>query len=56
MHRLRYKGEGGEGRHKDGSRIDPRGGVVINEVKGVEEGVAPNDPSLTSILKGGGRE
>ena len=42
MRRLRCKGEENEGRHEDGSRIDPRGDVVINRVEGVEEGVARN--------------
>ena len=51
VHRIRCKGEEDEGRHEDGSRIDPRGDVVINGVEGVEEGVAPIDPS--SISKGG---
>ena len=51
---LRCKVEQDEGRHEYGSRTDPRGDVVINEVKGVEEGVAPIDPSPTSISKGGG--
>ena len=40
VRRLRCKG-----RHEDGSRIDLRGNVVINGVEGVEEGVAPIDPS-----------
>ena len=48
---LRCKGE-----EDDGSRIGPRGDIVINGVGGVEEGVAPIDPSSTSISKGGGRE
>ena len=52
--RLRCKGEEDEGRHEDGLRIDPRGEVVINGVEGVEEGVAPIDPSPPSISKGGG--
>ena len=56
MHRLRCKGEKYEGRHKDGLRIDLRGEVVINRVEVVEEGVAPIDPSSTSISKGEGRE
>ena len=47
------KGEEEEGRHKDGSRIDPIGDIVINGVEGVEEGVAKIDPSLTSISNGG---
>ena len=54
MCRLRCKGEEEEGRHKDGRRINPRGGAVVNRVKGVEEVVATIDPYLTSILKGGG--
>ena len=54
VHRLRCKDEEEEGRHKDGSRIDPRGDVVINGVEGVEEGVEPIDPSLTLISKRGG--
>ena len=51
--RLRCKGEEDKGSHEDGSRIDLRGDVVINGVEGVEEGVAPIDPSSTSISKGG---
>ena len=47
--RLSCKGGEDKGRHKDGSRIDLRGDVVVNGVEGVEEGVAPIDPSLTSI-------
>ena len=54
MHRLRWKGEEDKGRHEDGPRIYLRGDVVINGVKGVYEGVAPIDPSSTSISKGGG--
>ena len=54
MRRLRYKGEEDEGNHKDCSRIDTRGDVVINRFEGVEEGVAPIDPSSTSISKRGG--
>ena len=50
--RLSCKGEEDKGGHKDGYRIDPRGDIVINGVKVVEEGVAPIDPSLTSISKG----
>ena len=46
---VRCKGEEEEGRHEYGSRIDPRGDVVINGVEGVEEGVAPIDPSSTSL-------
>ena len=53
MQRLRFKGEEGEGRHEDGSRIDHRSDFVINAVEGVEEGVAPIDPYSTSISKGG---
>ena len=49
VRRLRCKGEEEEGRHENGSRIDPRGDVIINEFKGVEEGVSPIYPSLTSI-------
>ena len=56
MFRLRCKVEADEGRHKDGRRINPRGGVVVNRVKGVEEVVATIDPYPTSILKGGGAE
>ena len=52
VRRLRCKGKEDKGRQKDGSRIDLRGDVVINGVKGVEEGVAPIDPSLTLISKG----
>ena len=51
---IRCKGEEDEGRHEDRSRIYPRGDVVINGVKGVEEGVSPIDPSSTSISKVGG--
>ena len=51
VRKIRCKGEEEEGRHEDGSRIDPRGDVVINGVEGVEEEVAPIDP--TSISKGG---
>ena len=47
--RLRCKGEEDNGRHKDGLRIDLRGDVVINGVEGFEEGVAPIEPSSTSI-------
>ena len=54
VRRFRCKGEENRGRHEDGSRIDLRGEVFINGVEGVEEGVAPIDPSLTSISKGGG--
>ena len=54
MSRLKCKGEEDEGRHEDGSRIDPRGDVVINGVDGVKEGVAPIDPSSNSILIEGG--
>ena len=50
---IRYKGKEYKGRHGHGPRIDLRGDVVINGVKGVEEGVAPIDPSSTSISKGG---
>ena len=32
---LRCKGEEDKGRHKDGSRIDLRGDVVVNGVEGV---------------------
>ena len=32
VRRLRCKGKEDEGHHKDGSRIDPRGNVVINGV------------------------
>ena len=49
VHRLRYKGEEEKGCHKDMSRIDPRADVFVNRVEGVEEGVAPIDPSLDSI-------
>ena len=34
--RLRCKGKEDKGNHEDGSRIDMRGEVVINGVKGVE--------------------
>ena len=34
--------------------IGLRGEIFINEVEGFEEGVAPIDPYLISILKGGG--
>ena len=45
MRSLRYKGEDDKGHHEDGSIIDLRGDVFIKGVKGVEEGVAPIDPS-----------
>ena len=45
VHRIRCKGEEDEGRHEDGSMIDPRGEVVINRVEGVEEVLATIDPS-----------
>ena len=48
---LRCKGEEDRGSHEDGSRIDMRGDVFINRVEGVEDKVAPIDPSLTSISK-----
>ena len=54
MCRIRCKGEEDEGHHKDGTIIDTRGDVVLNRVKGVEEGVSLIDPYLTSISKGGG--
>ena len=54
MRRLRCKGKDDKGRHEDESSIDLRCDVVINGVEGVEEGVSPIDPSLTSISKGGG--
>ena len=55
VHRLRCKGKEEYGRHKDGSRIDPRGDVLINEVEGVEEGVAPIDRYCgLQFRKGGG--
>ena len=54
MYRLRCKGKEEEGRHEDGSSIDPRGDVVVNGVNGVEEVVVPIYPSLTSISKWGG--
>ena len=56
VRRIRCKGKEDEGRHKDGSRIDPRDDVVINGVEEVEEGVASIDSPSTSISKGGGRE
>ena len=40
---FRCKGEEDEGRHGDGSRIDPRSDVLINRVEAFEEGVAPID-------------
>ena len=49
VRRLRCKSEEDKGRHEDGSRIDPRGDVVINGAKGVEKGLAPIDPYSTSI-------
>ena len=33
MRRLRCKGEKEEGRHKDESRINPRGDIIINGVE-----------------------
>ena len=56
VRRLRCKSEEDEGRHEDGSRIDPRGDVIINRVEGFEDGVEQIDPSSTLISKGGGRE
>ena len=53
MRRIRCKGKEDEGHHEDGTSIGLRGDIVINGVEGVEEGVAPIDPSSTSILKGG---
>ena len=53
VHRLRFKGEEDKGRHEDGSRIDPRGDIVMNRAKVVEEGVAPIDPSSTLISNRG---
>ena len=44
MRRLRCEDEEDEGRHEDGSRIDPRGDVVVNGVEGAEDEVASNDP------------
>ena len=52
--RLRCKGKEDERRNKDGIRIDLRGDIVINGVEGVEEGVAPIDLYLNSILEEGG--
>ena len=49
LRRIRCKVKDYEGRHEDGSRIDPRGDVVINGAKGVEKGLAPIDPYSTSI-------
>ena len=43
VRRLRCKSEEEEERNKDGSRIAWIGDVVVNRVKGVEEGVAPID-------------
>ena len=56
VHRIRCKHEEDKGSHKYGPRIDMRCDVVIKRVEGVEEGVAPIDPSSTSISKGGGLE
>ena len=56
VRRIRCKSKEDEVRHEDELRIDPRGEIVINGFKGVEEGVAPIDLYSTSILKGGGRE
>ena len=56
MRKLRCKGKEDEGRHKYGSRINLRGDVIINRAEGVEEVVAPINPSLDSISKGVGRE
>ena len=36
VRRLRCKGKEDKGHHKNGSRIDPIGDVVINGVKGFE--------------------
>ena len=44
--RFRRKGKTKNGCHENGSRIDPRGNIVINRVEGVEEGVVPIDVSL----------
>ena len=44
VRRLRCEGKQDEGRHEDGSRIDPRGDIVVNRVEGADEGVAPIDP------------
>ena len=44
VHRLMCKGEEYKERHKDVSKIYPRGDVIINRVEGVEEVVAPIDP------------
>ena len=46
---IRCIGKEDKGRHKYGSRIDPRDEPVINGVKRVEEVVAPIDQSSTSI-------
>ena len=54
--RIRRKSEEDEGRHEDGLRIDPIYDIVINRVEGVEEGVAPIDPSLNSKPERGGLE
>ena len=53
VHSLRCKGEEDKRRHEDGLRIDSIGEVFIKGVEGVEEGVAPIDPTLTSISEGG---
>ena len=49
VHRIRCKGEYYKGSHENGSRIDPRGDIVINGVKVVEEEVALINLSSTSI-------
>ena len=54
MCRISCKVKEDEGRHEDGSGIDPRGDFVINGVKIVEERVAQIDPYPISISKGGG--
>ena len=53
---LRCKGTGDERRNKDWSSTDPRGDVIINGVKGVEEEVAIIKLSFGFISKRGGRE
>ena len=49
--RLVCKGKDDERRNEDGIRIDLRGEIFINGVEVVEEGVAPSDMYLNSILK-----
>ena len=53
MCRLRCKSGEDKGSHEDGSRVDRKDEVIINGAEVVEDGVAPIDPSSTSIFKVG---